>query len=136
MAAPDLPSPSQYKFEAGTGQDFPPKLCMFNPSDYNQDSLIEAKDDYYPIVLMIETNYPKDYKGKAKNSSQIVYGSFKLEGSDYSFHCIKTKFLFNKRMFDLGEIYGVEGGTSSIVNDNNKLCVICFTNDKDTVVLP
>ncbi|CAI2374679.1 unnamed protein product [Moneuplotes crassus] len=136
VTAPDLPCPNQYKFSAGIGQDFPPKVNILNPTAYKELDLTEAKDDYFPVVLMIETDYPEDYKGKAKKSCQIIYGSFILEGSDYSFHCLKAKFLFNNRMFDLGEIFGIEGGTANLINDTNKLCVICFTNDKDTVVLP
>jgi len=103
---------------------------------YKQEDLTEAKDDYFPVVLMVETEYPGDYSGKAKKSLQITYGNFNLENDEYSFVCLKQKFLFNNKMFDLGEIFGIEGGTANLVNDTNKLCVICFTNDKDTVVLP
>ena len=136
VTAPDLPCPNQYKFSAGIGQDFPSKVNILNPSLYKEVDLTEAKDDYFPVVLMIETEYPPDYKGKAKKSCQITYGKFNLENSEYSFHWEKQKFLFNNRMFDLGEIFGIEGGTANLVNDTNKLWVICFTNDKDTVVLP
>jgi len=51
----------------------------------------------------------------------MIYGKFNLENEDYTFHCIKSKFLFNNRMFDLGEIFGIEGGIANIVNDTNKL---------------
>jgi E3 ubiquitin-protein ligase MGRN1 len=131
-----LPCPNQYKFSEGLDQDFPPKIGVINPSVYKSEDLTEAKDDYFPVVLMIETEYPQNYSGKAKKSLQITYGKFNLENEEYSFQCIKQKFLFNNKMFDLGEIFGIEGGTANLVNDTNKLCVICFTNDKDTVVLP
>lgn len=136
VTTPDLPCPNQYKFSKGLDQDFPPKVNVLNPTLYKEQDLTEAKDDYFPVVLMIETDYPPDYKGKAKKSCQITYGKFNCETGDYSFQCLKQKFLFNNKMFDLGEIFGIEGGTANIVNDTNKLCVICFTNDKDTVVLP
>lgn len=131
-----MPCPNQYKFSEGLDQDFPPKIGVINPSVYKSEDLTEAKDDYFPVVLMIETEYPQNYSGKAKKSLQITYGKFNLENEEYSFQCIKQKFLFNNKMFDLGEIFGIEGGTANLVNDTNKLCVICFTNDKDTVVLP
>lgn len=136
MTTPDLPCPNQYKFSKGLDQDFPPKVNVLNPTLYKEQDLTEAKDDYFPVVLMIETDYPANYTGKAKKSCQITYGKFHLENETYSFQGIKQKFLFNNKMFDLGEIFGIEGGTANLVNDTNKLCVICFTNDKDTVVLP
>lgn len=124
MTAPDLPCPNQYKFSKGLDQDFPPKVNVLTPSLYKKQDLTEAKDDYFPLVIMIETDYPSDYKGKAKKSCQITYAKFNCENEDYSFQCLKQKFLFNNKMFDLGEIFGIEGGTANIVNDTNKLCVI------------
>lgn len=136
VTSPDLPCPNQYKFSMGLDQDFPPKINILATTVYKEQDLIEAKDDYFPIVLMIETDYPADYTGKAKKSCQITYGKLNFENSEYSFQWLKQKFLFNNKMFDLGEIFGIEGGTANLVNDTNKLCVICFTNNKDTVVLP
>lgn len=136
VTAPDLPCPNQYKFSKGLDQDFPAKVNVLTPSLYKQQDLTEAKDDYFPLVLMVETDYPSDYKGKAKKSCQITYARFNFENGDYHFQCLKQKFLFNNKMFDLGEIFGIEGGTANLLNDTNKLCVIWFTNDKDTVVLP
>jgi len=68
VTAPDLPCPNQYKFSQGIGQDFPPKVNILNSALYKEQDLTEAKDDYFPVVLMIETEYPSDYKGKAKKS--------------------------------------------------------------------
>ena len=136
VTAPDLPCPNQYKFSKGLNQDFPPKVNVLNPSLYKDQDLTVAKDDYFPVVLMIETDYPSDYKGKAKKSCQITYGKFNNDNASFSFNWLKQKFLFNNKMFDLGEIFGKEGGTANLVNDTDKQCVICFTNDKDTVVLP
>ena len=136
VTSPDLPCPHQYKYSEGLNQDFPAKISVLNTDLYKPEDLTESKEDYFPVVLMIETEYPADYAGKAKKSLQITYGKFEFESNEYSFHCIKQKFLFNNKMFDLGEIFGIEGGTANLVNDTNKLCVIWFTNDKDTVVLP
>ena len=136
VTSPDLPCPNQYKFSQGLDQEFPPKISTIVTSMYKEQDLIESKDDYFPIVLMVETDYPADYTGKAKKSWQITYGKLNLENGEYSFQCLRQKFLFNNKMFDLGEIFGIEGGTANLVNDTNKLCVIWFTNNKDTVVLP
>lgn len=97
MTSPDLPCPNQYKFSEGLDQDFgkasgvvteytfPPKICVLNPALYKVEDLTEAKDDYFPVVLIILTDYPKEYTGKAKKSLQITYGKFNFENGEYSF---------------------------------------------------
>ena len=68
MTSPDLPCPNQYKYSQGLDQDFPPKINTIVTSVYKEQDLVESKDDYFPIVLMIETDYSSDYTGKAKKS--------------------------------------------------------------------
>jgi hypothetical protein len=85
VTTPDLPCPNQYKFSKGLDQDFPPKVNSLNISLYKQQDLLEAKDDYFPCVIMIETDYPSDYKGKAKKSCQITYGRFNIENTNFVF---------------------------------------------------
>jgi hypothetical protein len=35
---------------------------------YKLEDLITLKEDYYPIVISIETLYPENYTGRAKKS--------------------------------------------------------------------
>ena len=39
-------------------------------------------------------------------------------------------------MFVLRDIFGIKGTTANLTNETDKLCTICFTRAKDTVVLP
>lgn len=48
---------------------------------------------------------------------------------------------YNKTIFDLQDIYGVEqqgaGGASDMESDmGDNMCLVCMENPKDTVVLP
>ena len=52
------------------------------------------KDDYYPIVISIETVYPPTYTGRAKKSVQFTYGQFVQESTDsLKYRYLKQKFL-------------------------------------------
>ena len=55
---PNLPSPNAFKFSAGLKQQFPPKVCTINSTNYRTSDLTDLKDDYYPIVMTIEALYP------------------------------------------------------------------------------
>ena len=66
---------------------------------------------------MIETNYPKSYTGKAKKSVQFIYGSLVTEENELKFNCIQKKFLYNNKVFNLRDIYGIKGNTANISTD-------------------
>jgi hypothetical protein len=65
---PNNPEPVSCKFSPGLKQKFPPNIININPSSYPKEDLTMYKDDYFPIVLSIETHYPSDYTGRAKKS--------------------------------------------------------------------
>lgn len=97
---------------------------MLNTALYKEQDLTEAKDDYFPVVLMIETKYQSRVSEKLKKCCQITYGKLSYSQGEYSFNCIRQKFFLNK-LFDLCEIFGIEEGNGeNMANDTNKLCVI------------
>lgn len=93
-------------------------MATIEPGLYKPEDLDESKEDYFPLVMVIETNYPKTYTGKAKKSVQMIYGSLSHDGEAMTFNCLQKKFLFNNKMFNLGEIYGsIKGDTANISSD-------------------
>ncbi len=91
---PNLPSPNAYKFSPGLKQQFPPQVCMINSTLYRTEDLTTLREDYYPVVITIETLYPASYAGKAKKSIQITYGQFVQEApGTLKFKFLKQKFL-------------------------------------------
>ena len=75
---PYMPKPVAYKFSPGLQQSLPENLCVIDISPYNhgaegiqgcrKDDLYSAKEDFYPIVISIETVYPPNYKGKGRKN--------------------------------------------------------------------
>lgn len=50
--------PSSYKFSAGTKQSFPQKAFILDVNKFKEEDLTSYKEDeYYPIVITIETDY-------------------------------------------------------------------------------
>jgi len=71
----------------------PPKVFAIDPSEYQKSDLTGFKDDYFPVILTIETKYPADYNGRAKKSVQFTYGFFSLSEGNMGFRFVKQKFL-------------------------------------------
>jgi len=60
--------------------------------------LTTHREDYYPIVIAIETLFPQSHLegGKIKKSIQFTYGTFSLEDGKYKFKLLKQKLLVGK----------------------------------------
>jgi hypothetical protein len=84
--------------------------------------------------------FPNSYKGRTKKQVQFTYGSFEAEekenGTNYKIKILKQQILYNKTIFDLNDVFGVDNGAISMEDNGQTECVICYTNSKDTIVLP
>ena len=73
-----MPVPCAYRFSPGLNQKFPQKLCIIDTSKYTEgpngtlgcrkEDLFNVKEDFFPIVISIETVYPDGYKGRGKKN--------------------------------------------------------------------
>mmetsp|Transcript_37684 Transcript_37684/g.36140 ORF Transcript_37684/g.36140 Transcript_37684/m.36140 type:complete len:179 (-) Transcript_37684:169-705(-) len=134
---PTYPSPNAYKFSPGLKQSFPQEVCVIKTNEYKTEDLTTLKEDYYPIVISIESIYPTNYTGRAKKCVQFTYGQFGQDAPGvFKFRFLKQKFLYNNTIFDLNDIYGIDNNTANITDETQRECVICYTTTKDTVVLP
>jgi len=144
---PEMPVPCAYKFSSGLKQKFPHNLFVIDTAKYNagpignlgtrKDDLFHMKDDFYPIVISIETVYPEGYRGKGKKNIQFTYGSFQKDGSsNMRYKFLKQKLLYNNQIMDLNDIYGIDNNAANLADESQRECVVCYTNTKDTVVLP
>ena len=61
-------APNAFKFSAGLKQKFPKGVCRLNLSQYKVNDLTHYREDFYPIVIAIESVFPDNYKGRAKKS--------------------------------------------------------------------
>jgi len=139
--------PVSYKFSAGVRQEFPERAFSIDFSKFKNEDITSFKEDeYYPIVMTMETDYPapvrEDFKvyHKNKRQAQITYGYFRKNSrEEYVFMFNKQCFLFRNKLFRMEDIYGhekQEDNTSDVYDDSQKECVICYSNIKDTIVYP
>ena len=61
-------APNAYKFSPGLKQKFPRNVCRLNLGQYQMHDLTHYREDFYPIVIAIESIFPASYKGRAKKS--------------------------------------------------------------------
>jgi hypothetical protein len=139
--------PVSYKFSAGIKQSFPEKAFIIDFSKFKEEDITSFKEDeYYPIVITMETDYPspamEDLRSyhKNKRQAQITYGYFKKNSRDeFVFMFNKQCFLFRNKLFKMEDIYGHEKQNESdndVFDDSQKECVICYSTIKDTIVYP
>lgn len=82
----NMPPSQAFKFSAGLKRKFPSQLCIIDTQKYNagpegtpgtrMEDLFSHRDDFYPIVISIETIYPQGYRGKGRRNIQYTYGQF------------------------------------------------------------
>ena len=81
---------------------------------------------YFPLVVVMKSN-TSDYES-------IFYLQYALSrGAPPAVQVIKQKILVNGQLFDLTEAYGLRPKNEDA---NTEECVICLTNEKDTICKP
>ena len=61
-------APNAYKFSSGLKQKLPKGVCRLSLGQYRVQDLTHYREDYYPIVIAIESLFPASYRGRAKKS--------------------------------------------------------------------
>ena len=87
-------APNAFKFSPGLKQKLPKGVCRLDLGKYRLPDLTHYRDDYYPLVIAIESLFPESYKGRAKKSMQFSCGAFAVEADNtFKFKLIKQKLL-------------------------------------------
>ena len=120
------------------------KIDLGNHVFDEEDLTSFRNDDYYPLVIGIETVFPERYRGKTKRSIEYTYGTFYKESGNANpmkYKYLAQKLLYNNTIFELNDIFGIEnpnnqGNNNDMDFGDNNLCLVCMEAIKDTVVLP
>ena len=78
----------------GLKQQFPVEAARLNLNNYPKEDLTSKRDDFYPIVISIETLLPTNLpEEKVKKSIQFTYGTFELEDQTFKYKYLKQRLL-------------------------------------------
>lgn len=107
-------APNAYKFSSGLKQKLPKGVCRLALNQYPVNDLTHYRDDFYPIVIAIESVFPANYKGRARKSIQFTLGALAVEAeNEFRFKLLKQKLLYNRTIFELTDMYGKESAMNA-----------------------
>jgi E3 ubiquitin-protein ligase MGRN1 len=147
-------------YDKGLGQGFPreeSECCLIDLAVHSDDELTVLGKDKYPLVIRLETiteqgmqegHTLEELKPGGEQmpwvQSQTTFAALQRDeddGNRYKIRILKQKIWINSSSYELQEIYGLQPGVSAkavaISEDSEeRLCVVCLVNEKDTTVLP
>ena len=87
----ELNGPAQaFKFSAGLKQQFPVEAAHLNLLGFAREDLTSKREDFYPIVIAIESIFPTNpAQDKVKKSIQYTYGMFEAEENSFKYKYLK-----------------------------------------------
>lgn len=139
-----------YTYENGLDQTFSESTLTITPSEWEEERLtynVESEEPMYPVAILMEVVPSQGHKYQ----SLLTICNIDKTGEDsYSIKVLKQKLLVDEREYILHEIFGLENKavpkpdkedseSTTDSEDDDDLgaeCVICFTDVKDTLLLP
>jgi E3 ubiquitin-protein ligase MGRN1 len=133
---PSAPTFPLFKIAEGKDQLFSNELAVFDKSMYQESELYPTGKlkSYYPMIIMLKALYPLQVQIKY----QLLYTYAKIinKSGQLELKAVAQKLLVVDKIYQLYDIYGTESNVRSSNEGSCKECVICFTNMRDTLVIP
>ena len=143
----ELPSAGIVNVDEGKNQSFgKEKSCCFDVTKYEGMPLFNTTLNYYPCVIAIEprTEVSHDDDGVSDYQNLITYCKFQINKSTslLELKVVKQVLVAFDMGFQLQNIYGItdtmEDHKDADPDDieSGQQCVICISEEKNTVVMP
>ncbi|KAG9132583.1 hypothetical protein Leryth_022173 [Lithospermum erythrorhizon] len=139
--------PVKIPFQTGIGQKFcQPSGNGIDLGFFDIDDLSKPwHGDVFPLVILAESAEPSTSLGmqtdgqivKAPSHAQITLAILeKNKESQFQVKVIKQILWVDGVRYELREIYGISNSAEEAITNQDKECVICMTDPKNTTVLP
>ncbi|XP_066588175.1 E3 ubiquitin ligase Rnf157 [Prorops nasuta] len=132
-----------YHYKKGANQLFSQPSHVFDPTQYNEDSLMYNADrEIIPIAIHCVAEEGSDEPRQSHTTIAVVE---KYSDGTYVLKALKQKLYVDGLCYLLQEIYGIENkntenskqqGSDEDTDDNGSECVICMCDVRDTLILP
>ena len=141
-------TPQQFSYDVGLNQKVVVVGSPIPPEVMNMDAsqLVYSPDtsSCYPIIIDVRSP-ASDGDGKFvphdKRKAQTTFATFNESGN--AIKALKQKVSVDGHAYELHDIYGIsqsagetKEGADGTGDDDDALCVICMTEDRNTAVLP
>jgi hypothetical protein len=137
---PALPKATIEEGEAGVGQEVrQSEQFKVDLKNYENQPLFTFSRDFFPIIVTIEPRAPpKEVDGESNYQNVITYGMFQMNQSTHTleFKGLEQRLIAGGDILVLQEIFGIEEGLAEGAEGDEKMCVICISAEKNTVVMP
>lgn len=129
--------PKHLKFPPGRPINIAENSYCLELGKYSEEELANHTNVFYPMILRIEKMDPL----KADKKVFLYYFHFVKEEGEYVIKMLKQKMELNGQAFEVNEIYGINSTEfgkqqSATIGDSEKECIICFSDTRDTIILP
>ena len=137
---PALPKATIETGDAGIGKEVKgSEQFKVDLKEYENQPLFSYSRDFFPIIITIEPRAaPTEKDGESNYQNIITYGMFNMnqESHNLEFKGLEQRLIANGDILVLQEIFGIEEGLADEAAEDEKMCVICLSAEKNTVVMP
>lgn len=126
----------KFDYEAGQKQEFKGGLCVVDLNALSKFNITNHSKDHFPCIINLEGVYDRQEGQPMRQNAVLTYCVFVKEGSGLGIRVVKQKIVNNGNAFEMKEIYGLQDAMKGEVEDDGKECIICLTNNKNTIMMP
>lgn len=137
----------KFPFVSGEAQQFHQQLeDSLDVRRYKSAELQRADSDYYPIVIQLEANYPKNSTVPIQErvKSQTTFATLVPKNGSYIVNIVAQQVLVNGTLYKILNLYGIGSKNAAETKNSNDPyavdstdeCVVCLTEPCDTACEP
>jgi len=130
-------APKHLKYPAGRNIKIAENCYCLEIGKYSEEELSHHTNELYPLIIRIEKIDPM----KKDKKVFFYYFHFVKDEGEMTIKLIRQKMELNGQAFEVNEIYGINSTEfgkeqGATIGDSEKECIICFSDQRDTIILP
>jgi hypothetical protein len=129
--------PKHFKYPAGRYIKISENSYCLELGRYTDEELSHHTTELYPLIIRVEKIDPKQKEKKVF----FHYYHFVREEGELVIKPVRSKLELNGQAFEVNEIYGINSTEfgkeqGATMEDSEKECIICFSDQRDTIIVP